>query len=187
VNPAPPKENITMTRPASDPDEQARAYRAAGQAVLGLARERGAELTTRPLFPSAEVTVRDVDPLAGARAARDIELGSRRSARDYIRAAREAGHGWGQIGEALGMTKDTDRTGETIAEAAYTYAAGDPGTETAMWYGRSFPWRCPSCSQAISDRGQVAGPADNEPGHADKCARLAAAVAEWDASWEAEP
>ena len=56
-----------------------------------------------------------------------------------------------------------------------------------MRYGRSFPWRCPSCDQAISDRGLIAGPADNELGHADDCPRLAAAVAEWDASWEAEP
>jgi hypothetical protein len=174
-------------RPHSDPDEQARAYRAAGQAVVGLARDRGAELTTRSLFPSSEVTIRDVDPLAGARAARDIELASRRSARDYVRAAREAGHGWDQIGQALGLAKDTDRTGETTGEAAYTYAAGDPGTETAMRYGRSFPWRCPSCSQAISDRGLINGPADNEPGHDGGCGRLAAAVAEWDASWEAEP
>ena len=176
-----------MPRPATDPDEQARAYRAAGQAVLGLASDRGAELITRPVFPSSEVTVRDVDPLAGARAARDIALGARRSGRDYIRAAREAGHGWDQIGEALGLTMDTGRTGETTAEAAYSYAAGGPGAETAMRYGRSFPWRCPSCSQAISDRGPVAGPADNEPGHDGNCARLAAAVAEWDASWEAEP
>jgi hypothetical protein len=139
------------------------------------------------MFPSSEVTVRDVDPLDGARAARDIELSARRNARDYMRAAREAGHTWDQIGEALGLTKDTERTGETIAEAAYTYAAGDPNSETAVCYGRSFPWRCPSCSQAVSDRGPVAGPADNEPGHDRGCARLADAVAKWDASWEAEP
>jgi hypothetical protein len=176
-----------MPRPASDPGEQASAYRAARQAVLGLGRDRGGELTTRPMYPGSGLAVRDVDPLDGARAARDIELGAQRSARGYIRAAREAGHSWEQIGEALGLTKDTSRTGESIAEAAYTYAAGDPGTETAMRYGRSFPWQCPSCSQVISDHGLIAGPAEDEPGHADNCARLAAAIAEWDASWEAEP
>ena len=56
-----------------------------------------------------------------------------------------------------------------------------------MRYGRSFLWRCASCEQVISDHGLIAGPADNEPGHADDCGRLATAVAEWDAGWEAEP
>jgi hypothetical protein len=56
-----------------------------------------------------------------------------------------------------------------------------------MKYGRSFVWRCRSCDQAIGDRGRIAGPTDDEPGHADDCSRLAAAVAEWNAEWEAEP
>jgi hypothetical protein len=103
--------------------------------------------------------------------------------RPRVRRAREAGHSWDQIGQALGVSPDTDRTGEIVAEAAYTYATGSSGTETAMRYGRSFLWRCPSCDQAIGDRGLIAGPADDEPGHADGCSRLAAAVAEW----EAEP
>ena len=59
--------------------------------------------------------------------------------------------------------------------------------DVAVRYGRSFIWRCRSCDQAISDRGLIAGPADDEMGHTEDCPRLAAAVAEWDASWEAEP
>jgi hypothetical protein len=178
-----------MPCPANDPGERARASWAARQAVVGLARDRGAELTTRAMFPGSDLTARDLGPLDGARAARDIELGARHAARDYIRAAREAGHSWEQIGQAIGVTPnaEADQAGETIAEAAYTYATESPGTETAMRYGRSFPWRCPSCDKAIGDRGLIAGPADNEAGHADDCPRLAAAVAEWDASWEAEP
>jgi len=82
---------------------------------------------------------------------------------------------------------DADQAGLTVAEAAYTYAAGNPCTDTAIRYGRSFVWRCPSCDQAISDRGLIAGPADDEPGHADGCPRLAAAIAEWDVGWEPEP
>ena len=175
----------------SDPDERARQFAAirdhARQAVIGLARGRGAELTARAIFPGSELIRPDLEPLDGARAARDIELGARHAARTYIRAAREAGHSWDQIGQALGITPDTDRTGESLAEAAYTYAAGNPDTETAVRYGRSFLWRCPSCDQAIGDRGLISGPADNEPGHSGDCARLAAGVAEWDASWEAEP
>ncbi len=147
------------------------------------------EFITRPAFPGSDVTFRDLEPLTGARTARDIELASRRAAREYVRAAREAGHSWDQIGHSLGVAPgaDADQAGQTVAEAAYTYAAGNPDTAAAVRYGRSFLWRCLSCDQAISDRGLIAGPADNELGHADDCGRLAAAVAEWDAGWEAEP
>ena len=178
-----------MPHPANDPDERASAAHAARQALIGLARDRGAELTTRPLFPDSGLTVRDLEPLTGARAARDIELGARHAARAYIGQAREAGHGWEQIGQALGLAPgaDADQAGLTVAEAAYTYAAGNPCTDTALRYGRSFVWRCASCDQAISDRGLIAGPADDEPGHADGCPRLAAAIAEWDVGWEPEP
>ena len=180
-----------MSQPANDPGERAQAspgYRAI-QAIRDLARDRGAEVTSRPMFADSGVTVRDLQPLDGARAARDIELGARHAARDYIRQAREAGHGWDQIGQALGLAPnaDADQAGLTVAEAAYTYAAGNPHTDTAIRYGRSFLWRCRSCDQAISDRGLIAGPADNEPGHTDQCSRQAAAVAEWNAGWEAEP
>jgi len=182
-----------MPDPASGPSEQASQFAAirdhARSAVIGLARGRGAEFTTRPMVPDSDLTVRDLEPLDGARAARDIELGARHAARDYIRQAREAGHSWDQIGQALGLAPnaDADQAGLTVAEAAYTYAAGSPHTDTAMRYGRSFVWRCRSCDQAIGDRGLIAGPADDEVGHREGCPRLAAAVAEWDAGWEAEP
>ena len=182
-----------MPDPASGPSEQASQFAAirdhARSAVIGLARGRGAEFTTRPMVPDSDLTVRDLEPLDGARAARDIELGARHTAREYIRQAREAGHSWDQIGQALGLAPnaDADQAGLTVAEAAYTYAAGSPHTDTAMRYGRSFVWRCRSCDQAIGDRGLIAGPADDEVGHREGCPRLAAAVAEWDAGWEAEP
>jgi hypothetical protein len=73
----------------------------------------------------------------------------------------------------------------TVAEAAYSYAAGRPDTDTALRYGRSFVWTCRSCEHAINDRGLCDGPADDEHGHADTCARLSATVAAWDAQWEA--
>jgi len=178
-----------MPHPAKDPSQRASASAAARRAVLGLARDRGYEFTPRETFRGSGSTVRDLEPLTGARAARDIELAPRRAARDYIRAAREAGHGWDRIGQALGLAPGAGagQTGLTVAEAAYTYAAGHPQTGTAVRYGRPFLWRCASCDQAISDRGLIAGPADNEPGHAGNCARQAAAIADWDASWEAEP
>jgi hypothetical protein len=182
-----------MPDSASDPDERARQLAAirdhARRALIGLARDRGAEFITREAYHGADMTIRDLEPLDGARAARDVELGARHAARDYIRQAREAGDGWDQIGHALGVAPnaDADQAGLTVAEAAYNYAAGSPYSDTAMRYGRSFLWRCRSCDQAISDRGLIAGPADDELGHTENCPRLAAAVAEWNAGWEAEP
>jgi len=57
------------------------------------------------------------------------------------------------------------------------------------WEPRSFGWTCRSCDKHISDRGLIQGPADDELGHAEDCPRLAASVAEWNASaaeWAAE-
>src|SRR5262249_31074310 len=149
----------TMPPSATGPEQRAKQVAAARdharRAIAGLARDRGAEVTSRPMFADSGVTVRDLQPLDGARAARDIELGARHAGRDYIRQAREAGHGWDQIGQALGLVPGggADQAGLTLAEAAFTYAAGNPNTDTAIRYGRSFLWRCRSCDQAISDRG----------------------------------
>jgi len=156
-----------------------------------LARDAGAQTVTRPVFRGdAEPTVRDVEPLAGARAARDIELAAKGTARDYIRQAREAGHGWEQIGRALGLVPaaDPDHDGATASDAAYTYAAGHRQS-WPPWQPRYFGWTCRSCDQPISDRGLIAGPADDEPGHAPNCPRLTAATADWDtqaAQWTAD-
>ena len=179
-----------MTQPDSAPDQRSQAspgYRAT-QAIRDLARDRGAEFIARPNFPGSRLTVHDLEPLTGARAARDIELSARHAARDYIRQAREAGHGWDQIGHALGITPGAtaDQAGLTVAEATYTYAAGSPHTDTAIRYGRSFVWRCASCDQAVSDHGLIGGPHDNEIGHAEDCGRLATEAAEWDAGLDAE-
>jgi hypothetical protein len=188
MNPHPSKEDTTMRHQDSSTPRRARASDAARTALIGLARDRGAQFITRQAFGGSDLTVRDLDPLTGARAARDIERGARHAAREYIRAARQAGHGWDQIGQALDVVPDgdADQAGQTVAEAAYTYAAGRPDPE-APWQPRSFLWTCRACDQAISDRGPIAGPADNEPGHTERCPRLAAAIAEWNADWEAEP
>jgi hypothetical protein len=183
-----------MTEPgtsAKDAERRSFAVReTARREAIRLARDAGAHAVNRPVFRGkTEPTVRDVEPLGGARAARDLELAARGLVRDYIRQAREAGHGWELIGRALGFgTPDPDRGEATPAEAAYTYAAGRRESEPP-WQPRSFGWTCWSCDRSITDRGLIQGPADDEAGHADDCPRLAAAVAEWDAEterWDAE-
>jgi hypothetical protein len=182
-----------MTEPATNTNDAARRFDAASETVrreaFRLARDSGASLVTRPIYSSQkEPTARDVEALAGARAARDLELAARSAARDYIRQAREAGHHWDQIAQAVGLTPggDADQQGATPAEAAYTYAAGRPDAE-ALWEPRYFYWTCRSCDQHISDGGLIQGPSDDEIGHAEGCRRLAQAIADWDANWEAEP
>lgn len=163
------------------------ARNAARRAAIEVARSAGAQFITRPAYQGAQIDIRDLEPLAGMRASRQVELGARGAVRDYIRQAREAGHGWHRIGQALELVPgaDPDQQGMTVAEAAYSYAAGRPDTDTALRYGRSFVWTCQSCEQAIGDRGLCSGPAEDEHGHADNCPRLSATVADWDAQWEA--
>src|SRR5262249_57346696 len=92
----PAMEGTTMPDTASDPGERAAQLAAirdhARRAVISLARDRGAELTTRPMVRDSGLTVYDLEPLTGARAARDIELAARHAARAYIRQAPAPGH-----------------------------------------------------------------------------------------------
>ena len=166
--------------------EQRRAARnLARQAMIELARADGAQLITRPAYCGSHTTIRDVDPLAGLTASRRLEIAARGHAADYIRTAREAGHTWHDIGTALNLVPDADpqQAGATIAEAAFTYAAGHPGTSYA--YDRSIVWHCDSCDQAISDHGPENGPSEDEQGHTENCPRIAADIAARDAEWDA--
>jgi len=171
-----------------DPDEQRRVARnLVRRAMLDLAREVGAQTISRPAFRGSHATVPDVEPLTGLAASRRLELAAREHAADYVRAAREAGCSWRDIGTALGLAPggDSQQVGETVAEAAFTYAAGHPDAETARRYGRSVTWTCGPCDERIIDHGLCNGPADDECGHAQNCPRLAATIAAWDAEWDA--
>ncbi len=175
---------------SQDPDDRQRAFNAARDAVRNaaftIARDAGAAIVTRPYFPGSESNVRDVEPLAGMSTARDLELAARGRALDYIRLARETGYSWHEIGTAMHLRPggDAQQAGDTIAEAAYTYATRERPS-AAIGYGRSFAWTCQPCGNRISDRGLCNGPADDEHGHARNCPRHAAAIATWEAEWEA--
>jgi hypothetical protein len=179
-----------MTEPDTSADDAERhafeVRETARREAFRLARDAGADIIDRPAYSSgSEPTVRDVEALAGACAARDLELAARGTALDYIRQAREVGHGWDQIGRTLGLDRG-ERGEATPADAAFDYAAGrgrDP------WENRYFTWTCRSCEHHVSDRGQIQHPADDQRGHVPDCARLAAETAEWSAQaerWDAE-
>src|SRR5258708_7390517 len=101
-----------MTTPPTNPDDRQRAIsaarKAARNATFTLARDSGAETITRPIFHGSDLTVQDVEPLAGMSAARELELAARDRVRDYIRQAREAGHDWHQIGTTMHLTPGAD-------------------------------------------------------------------------------
>jgi hypothetical protein len=163
------------------PDAARIAEQRTRQAVLGIVRDTGGPMTTRPVVPGAASTVRDAEAMAGLRAAADVEHQGRQLARHYIRHAREEGASWAAIGAALGLADDDDH--DPIAAAAFDYAA-DPDSSYARTYGQSFTWHCPVCNGLISDHGPEAGsPADQERGHASGCARLASDVAAYEAAW----
>ena len=174
-------------RPLNLHDLTRGAYRAARQSALNLARDLGANASNRPIFHSSNISRPDVEPLAGLRAACHVEMASRRVAKEYIRAAREAGYTWDDIGRELELELRagpvTAGVSESLADTAYTYAVG-PDPDTARYYGHSFAWTCPSCSSPIRDHGMSNGPADDEEGHAEHCTRLAATIDAWNAEWD---
>lgn len=157
----------------------------ARSAIERLALAADAQILTRPAWPGSDITVKDVDPLAGLYAAHEVEVGARSVGRDYVRYAREAGHTWHEIGVAMNLSPSSGIAGESIGEAAFTYATGRSDTEMASRYSGSVAWTCKSCDQLISDQGPCSGPAEDERGHADNCMRLAATIRKWDAEWEA--
>ena len=142
-------------------------------------------IMTRPIYRSGPGTAaRDVEPIAGARAARDLELAARGIARDT---------------SATPAKPDTNGTRSARPSASSPAANPTPGRDACRGRirlrgrtgptprrrgSRSFAWTCPTCQQPISDRGLIKGPADDEHGHAEHCARLAVAIA-WQAEWEA--
>jgi hypothetical protein len=170
---------------ASNPDPGYAARTEARNAARRLALANGARTITRPLYPGASTTTRDVEPVPGLRAARDLEYAARRLTLDYVRQARETGYSWHHIGVALGLKPGGDYAGETIAEAAFTYAAGPIDPHHALTYGRTVSWTCTTCGNSISDHGLTSGPADDEHGHDPDCQRLARTINDWNAGWEA--
>jgi hypothetical protein len=168
--------------PETSPQDREYATRqAARNATHKLALRSGAKVITRPL--SAGAATRDVEPVAGMRAARDLEQAAHHLTLNYIRQAREAGCTWYDIGTELNLTTSYRGTGST-AKGAFSYAVGDRGTNHAGSYDPSVIWTCFACDSTISDVATDLSPAGNERGHTDDCPRLQADIDTWDAEWD---
>jgi hypothetical protein len=151
--------------------------------VFTLVRGSGGSVGPRVLTGRGSVADIDIGPepapLHAITAAQHLIWAAERYLNDYVKWAREDGHSWAEIGTALGLSDDPDR-GIFAAETAFRRVA--PGDSE---YNRHFGWMCRSCRGTVIDHGPEAGadPAGSEPGHQDGCARLAAAVAEYQRRW----
>ena len=119
-------------------------------------------------------------PLAGLWAANSLAVRVSREVAMQARRARESGHSWDEIGQALGIEPGD---GRYVGEATFERFAGSP--TSCSLRDPSCVWRCPACDRVISDRGPYEShPDDNPPGHAKGCSRLAAELARGRASWD---
>lgn len=133
--------------------------------------------------------LRDVEPIAGVRAAvlaRDVAAGRLRY---YAERARAEGRSWDDVAEALGLARD-DGGEWSRAELAYLHLvegrALQPDEEqpAGRWRPR-LSWRCVSCGQLVTDRGPFeAAPYNNEAGHAPDCVRHTAEITAHRAQWD---
>jgi len=157
-------------------------------AIQTAARERfRASIVVRPI-PGLSKGYRDVEPLAGLRAAVLARNVTTRQVRDYAEQARADGHSWDAVAEALGLGQVEGPL--TRGEQAYLHLVehrllhtDDPDRRS----GRSpvAYWRCSACGQYVTDRGPFeAAPFNNEEGHAPECARHATEIAAYRAEWE---
>jgi hypothetical protein len=160
-----------------------RARRLARSTARKMAVEDGSATMTRPLYADSQTEIEDVEPLAGFRAAHDLELGARFVAHSYITAAREAGATWHDIGTAMGVRprKDAEHAGWSAAEFAYQYATQSTDPDYSQ-YDMYFQWNCPSCDGLVYDDGPYGSPSASERGHANGCERFARAQADREAT-----
>lgn len=167
------------THDDQDADDAARieGRRALDAAIVAMARAAGAAVAERPVTPGLASMMPCPDPAAGIRFALMLRDGAERKVGEYITRARQDGLSWQQVGRALGLP-GADEWGQTAAGAAFAYAA-EP-RRSQRFDRLSFAWMCPACREVVVDYGPDAGhPEDCEPGHAEGCGRLAAAVAAW--------
>lgn len=164
----------------------AEASSAVGTLIVRLASDAGGEIREHPARPGAvSNTIRKPAPLTGIRAAMTAQQAAKAVVRSYISTARSDGLTWEQIGDTLrqaGAISGNDLTEDSpyyVAVAAFEYAAGP----AELFRDRTFGWTCPGCDKRVIDRGPYDGnPLATQFGHAAGCARLAAAIAEFEAA-----
>jgi hypothetical protein len=127
----------------------------------------------RVTWPGIEVA--EPDPIATLEAAHELERAAYRIAADSIRRSREAGRSWYEMGDALDLHSAAAANKLSVAEEAYGEAVSYDSASRCL----TFTWKCPACSQVITDLGPFPELPDQERGHSANCARWTAHVDSW--------
>jgi hypothetical protein len=162
-----------------------------------VAGEHGkAGFEVRDVYPGAGEIWRGqhATPVPHLQAVRALRAAVHEEERRALDNARGAGLSWEEIGQALGLAEAAERANETLAVAAWRYAALRvmPGEPDPEWAWRSYgggptaDWRCRDCTGAVHEGHPDNGPVDAERGHQPGCARYAAVVAQARARWDDE-
>jgi hypothetical protein len=128
--------------------------------------------STARAWPGANIV--EPEPIVGLESAHAIEH-AHALIKDLIRLARQAGHSWYEVGEALDLHWEAVAAKESIADVAYGYAL-EYQADRGM---RAVTWMCPACQQLVTDRSPFRELPAQEEGHAEDCARWTAEFAEW--------
>lgn len=171
-----------------EPGKKARneARRAVRAAVITMAQIDGSGTEPHPLWPGSTTTEpRPAVAVEGLRFALMLRDAATSQAREFARWARAEGLSWRQLGEILAPALGISGEDVDLPARAFEWSAGAE-------FARPFAdlvvtWTCPACHERIRDHGPYdADPRNNEAGHGDGCARLAQAVAAYDAEWGEE-
>ena len=170
------------------PGDKARteARSAIRRAVITMAQLEGAGTEPYPLWPgSAATEQRPAVATEGLRFSLMLRDAATHQAREFARAARAEGKSWRELGEILAPALGISGEDMDLAARAFEWGAG---AEFAQRFADLVvTWNCPACHERIRDHGPYdADPRNNEAGHGDGCARLAGAVAAYEAEWGAE-
>jgi hypothetical protein len=149
---------------------------AAAEAVARIGRQLGAEVVPEGADPAQLLA-----PAAALRVSRQVELAARREVGVHIRRAREDGLSWHEIGGLVGFGPLAADADVSVASYAFDYTVG-PRSRARGSTRQCSRGSARRAGRMISDRGPVIMPAADEAGHADGCGRLAAAMAEWQAT-----
>jgi hypothetical protein len=149
------------------------------QAVQEMVTEFGGR-TTSPVRTSLlawpGINTVEPEPIAVLEAARELERAACALTIGHIRAAREAGRNWHEIGDALDLLPAAAANKISTAEEAYDYAFRDRVSVTQ----RTFTWTCPACHSTTIEHGPWPDVPGREEGHEPDCPRRTAEIAAWE-------
>lgn len=143
------------------------------------------QMYERKIRPESTFGYPEPRPRAGLQAALLVVRLANAEAYKFAKGLRGEGTSWLEIADLLGIPWSEEYSRR---ERAYELVAGPADNRRGAYADLRVFWTCGGpngCGQYVTDRGPYdPHPRDNETGHADDCARVAAEVRTWE--WETE-